>query len=90
MNTKKGVIRVLVKVRGGYDIHYRNSLFKSGSIIDMDDETYRRKHHLLEVVVSEKNKESEAVVEPEVTAEAVMDMQSHRAIVKPTRTRVKK
>lgn len=79
---------MLVRVRGGYTISYRNTNYPSGATIDMDEQTFRGIGHLVDVI-----KPAAAPVEvrkePEVTVEA-MDTQVHRAIVKPVRTRSKK
>ncbi len=78
---------MLVRVRGGYEILYRNHLYRSGDEVDMDDDTYRGKSHLVDVV--KKPSPPEKKEEP-VVAQEDMDTQVHRAIVKPARTRSKK
>ena len=82
---------IKVKVRGGYEFHYRHNRYKSGEILDMEEGEYKGLAHLFDVV---KEPVKEVVVEPpvkgpEITTED-MEFQEHRAILKPTRTRSRK
>lgn len=75
---------IRVKVRGGYEFFYRNTVYKSGTVLEMEEGDYRGVAHLFDEV---KDTPTPPKEEPEVVAEAVMDTQQHRAIVKPVRTR---
>jgi hypothetical protein len=81
-----------VRVRGGYVLNYRNSLYKSKDILDMTEDEYKQLHLVLDPVKEGTSKKEAVVAEDkvEVPQVAAMDMQANRAILKPTRTRGKK
>lgn len=92
---------IKVRVRGGYDFPYRNSLYKSGSEFEMEEGEYRGLAHLFdvvpepvvqkEVVVEPEPIVVEPEVEPEVETAAMEEPEvANRAILKPTRTRSRK
>ena len=86
---------IKVRVRGGYDFPYRNSLYKAGSEFEMEEGEYRGLAHLFDVVpepVVEKVVVKPVVEpEPEVETAAMEEPEvANRAIFKPTRTRSRK
>jgi hypothetical protein len=87
---------MLVKVRGGYEFPYRNTLFRSGMEFDIDEGTYRGLAHVFDIVKPKIEElkpepvvEVEEKEEPEVATED-LEVQNHRAIVKPVRSRGKR
>jgi len=75
---------IRVKVRGGYEYFYRNTVYRSGSILEMEEGDYVQVAHLFDVVKEEPKEE------PKVVTESIVEPQQHRAIVKPVRMRKNK
>jgi len=82
---------IRVKVRGGYEYFYRNTVYRSGSILEMEEGDYVQVAHLFDVVKEEPAPpKEEPKEEPKVVTESIVEPQQHRAIVKPVRMRKNK